>query len=156
MEPIGRGDKPLTTLARIAAVAALGVALGLSGPTGAQTGTQGRLTVELNKLEDGETGACRAFFLFRNRAETQFEGFEMSLAILDTGGVIDRLLTIDAAPLPADRTTLKLFEIPETDCAAIGEVLLHDLPVCRAQNAEEVDCFGMLELVSRADAPLVK
>lgn len=143
-------------LERVAAWAVLGLAIGLSGPADAQSGGEGRLTVELNKLEDGETGACRAFFLFRNRAATPFEGFEMSLAILDTDGVIDRLLTIDAAPLPADRTTLKLFEIPQTDCAAIGEILLHDLPVCRAQNAETVDCFGMLDLVSRADAPLVK
>lgn len=143
-------------LSGVASGAALGLALFLSGPAAAQSDRGGRLIVELNKLEDGETGACRAFFLFRNRAEAPFEGFEMSLAILDTDGVIDRLLTIDAAPLPADRTTLKLFEIPDTDCAAIGEVLLHDLPVCRPQNAEAADCFGMLELVSRADAPLVK
>lgn len=156
MGTIGWGGKPLGHLDRVAAVAALGLALGLSGPAGAQSGADGRLTVELNKLEDGETGACRAFFLFRNHADTPFEGFEMSLAILDTDGVIDRLLTIDAAPLPVDRTTLKLFEIPETDCAAVGEVLLHDLPVCRPQNAEAMDCFPILELVSRADAPLVK
>ena len=37
----------------------------------------------------------------------------MSLAIFDASGVIDRLLSIDAAPLPAARTTLKLFEIPD-------------------------------------------
>ena len=47
----------------------------------------------------------------------------MSLAILDGNGVIDRLLSIDAAPLPADRTTLKLFEIPGLACANISQVL---------------------------------
>lgn len=121
-----------------------------------EAAAEGALTVELNKFEVGETGGCKAFFLFRNQTGNSFEGFEMSLAILDTGGIIDRLLTIDAAPLPAARTTLKLFEIPEISCDAISEILLHELPSCKPQNAEETDCFPFLELVSRTPAALVK
>ena len=116
----------------------------------------GRLTVELNKVEEADEGGCRAFFLFRNAAGKTFEGFEMSLAILDSGGVIDRLLTVDAAPLPASRTTLKLFEIPELGCSAISEVLLHDVASCKPQNEDEMDCFAIMDLVSRAPAAFVK
>ncbi|MGB3246766.1 MAG: hypothetical protein WBB25_19695 [Sulfitobacter sp.] len=114
------------------------------------------MTVELNKFEAAENAGCRAFFLFRNQTEKSFEGFEMSLAILNTDGVIDRLLTIDAAPLPAARTTVKLFEIPQIACADISEVLLHELASCRPQNEEETDCFPFLDLVSRTSAALVK
>ena len=124
-----------------------------AGPVAAQ---DSRLTVELNKVEDAETGGCRAFFLFRNATDTTFEGFEMSLAILDAGGVIDRLLTVDAAPLPAARTTLKLFEVPELGCAQISEVLLHDVATCKPQNADEIDCFAIMDLVSRTQAAFVK
>lgn len=114
------------------------------------------LSVELNKFEEAEGGGCRAYFLFRNRTETPMEGFELSLAILDRGGVIDRLLTIDAAPLPEQRTTLKLFEIPEMGCGDISEIIVHDIPVCRSQNdLVAVDCFGLLRLESLAPAPLV-
>jgi len=113
------------------------------------------LTVELNKLEDVETG-CQAFFLFQNGLEQNLTGFEMSLAILTPDSIIDRLLTIDAAPLPAQRTTLKLFEIPDTQCTQIGEILLHDIPACTPQNGDPLDCFSFLELNSRAAAPLVK
>ena len=116
----------------------------------------GPLTVELNKLEPGEAGGCRAYFLFRNATGLAFEELELSLAVIDADGVIDRLLTIDAAPVPAARTTLKLFEIPEIACGDISEVLLHDLPACRPQNAEPMDCFERIELQSRAAAPLVK
>lgn len=116
----------------------------------------GSLTVEINKFEDNDSGGCRAFFLFRNEAGLTFEGFEMSLAIFDRAGVIDRLLSIDAAPLPAARTTLKLFEIPEIACADISEILLHEMPACRPQNAEEIDCFPILTLASRTTAVLVK
>ncbi|NNK15440.1 MAG: hypothetical protein HKP51_00895 [Sulfitobacter sp.] len=114
------------------------------------------LTVELNKTEASESGGCSAFFLFRNETDNSFEGFEMSLAILDTQGVIDRLLSIDAAPLPVSRTTLKLFEIPEIACDNISEILLHDLTSCRPQNGDEMDCFTILTLRSKANAALVK
>ncbi len=81
--------------------------LGLTQPVFGQS--TGQLVVELNKVEASDTGGCSAFFLFRNGTDNSFEGFEMSLAILDTNGVIDRLLSTDAAPLPVARTTLKLF-----------------------------------------------
>ena len=140
------------TFRKIAAYGAI-LALAVAGPALADPG---RLTIELNKFEEiDEEGGCRAFFLFRNGTNLTLEGFEMSLAILDRNGVIDRLLTIDAAPLPAARTTLKLFEIPETRCNAISEILLHDVPSCRPQNEPEMDCFPLLDLVSRTDAAMV-
>ena len=115
-----------------------------------------QLVVELNKFEASDAAGCRAFFLFRNQTGKAFEGFEMSLAILDGDGVIDRLLNIDAAPLPVARTTLKLFEIPETSCDDISEILLHAIDTCKPQNEENMDCFPLVSLVSRTSAPLVK
>jgi hypothetical protein len=135
---------------RAALVAAL---LSCWQPAAAQ---DGRLVVELNKLEEGEAGGCQAFFLFRNGTDLTLEAFEMSLAVLDRDGVIDRLLTIDAAPLPAARTTLKLFEIPDLGCGDISEILLHEIAACRPQNAEAIDCFTVVDLASRAGAALVK
>ncbi len=124
-----------------------------AAPAAAQTA---RLTIEINKFEEIAEGGCRAFFLFRNDTPTSFEGFEMSLAIFDKAGVIDRLLSVDAAPLPVARTTLKLFEIPQITCADIGQVLLHDLPVCKPQNGENTDCYPLIDLSSKTSADLVK
>jgi hypothetical protein len=120
------------------------------------TADEGRLGIELNKFEPADGGGCRAFFLFRNQTDNSFEDFEMSLAILDSNGVIDRLLSIDAAPLPVQRTVLKLFEIPEIECSNISEVLLHDLPACKPQNAEPLDCFPLLTLGSKTSANLAQ
>lgn len=137
-------------LARIAfSVMATAVATVVS----AQSGT---LSVELNKFEPGDPNGCQAYFLFRNDTGKSFEGFEMSLAILDDNGVIDRLLSIDAAPLPVQRTTLKLFAIPEIACTDISEIVLHDMPVCKPQNEDNTDCFAFLDLGSKTDAALVK
>jgi len=122
-------------------------------PASAQSGN---LEIELNKLEETESGGCRAFFLFRNQTGKSFEGFSLSLATFDVNGVIDRLLSIDAAPLPAARTTLKLFEIPEVSCGGISEILVHELESCRPQNEEEMDCFPLLSFGSRTPVALVK
>jgi hypothetical protein len=134
-----------------AVVAALTVFVAAAAPA-----VEGRLTVELNKFEDAGEGRCQAFFLFRNYTELTFEEFEMSLAVLNARGVIDRLLTVDAAPLPAGRTTLKLFEIPDMTCTDISEILLHEIAACRPQNAEPMDCFTVIDLDSRTGAALVK
>ena len=116
----------------------------------------GKLTVELNKFEDIAGGGCRTYFLFKNDTGASFEGFQMSLAIFDKDGVIDRLLSVDAAPLPVARTTLKLFEIPQIACANISQILLHDVPVCKPQNGENTDCYPIMDLSSKTPAPLVK
>ncbi len=131
-------------------------AIALAMSATAALADDGKLSIELNKFEAGDTGGCRAFFLFRNQTENSFENFEMSLAILDGDGVIDRLLSIDASPLPVQRTVLKLFEIPEIDCNNISEILLHDLPACKPQNADPVDCFPLLSLRSKTSASLAQ
>ncbi len=136
------------------AAASLMAALALT-PAAVQAET-GRLKIEINKFEEIEGGGCRAFFLFQNGTATSFEGFEMSLAIFDGQGVIDRLLSIDAAPLPVARTTLKLFEIPGIACGNISQVLMHDVPVCKPQNGENTDCYPMIDLASKTPAALVK
>lgn len=128
----------------------------LLAPTCVAAQASGPLTVELNKLESGEGSGCRAYFLFRNQSGMSFEALEISLALLGTNGVIERLVTVDASPLPAARTTLKLFEFPETDCNGLSEILLHEIGSCKPQNRDEADCFELIELDSKAAVPLVK
>ncbi len=143
--------------ARIPALTLAAAMLSAAFPPAATAQAGGGLTVELNKMEPAEEeGGCRAYFLFRNQTGDTFEGFEMSLAILDGRGVIDSLLAVDAAPLPVARTTLKLFEIPGLACSDISEILLHDITACSLQDAGETDCFPLVALESKADAALVK
>ena len=142
---------------RVVKGAAIGTALVFgAGAWGDALTPGGKLTVELNKFEDIAGGGCRTYFLFKNNTGASFEGFQMSLAIFDKDGVIDRLLSVDAAPLPVARTTLKLFEIPQIACANVSQILLHDVPICKPQNAENTDCYPLMDLSSKTPAPLVK
>jgi hypothetical protein len=137
-------------------IAALGLPLAATAAQAQEVQLAGPLVVELNKFEEGDGNVCRAFFLFRNETGRAFEGFEVSFAILDREGVINQLLTVDAAPLPVARTTLKLFEFPDVACAEISQLLLHEVGACRPQNSEELDCFDFMRLESKTGAALVK
>lgn len=129
--------------------------IALTSPSNAEETAPGTLSVELNKLDTADT-SCQAFFLIRNEAGMSFEALELSFAILDTDGIINQLLTVNAAPVPVARTSLKLFELPNISCPQIGELLLHDIPACTPQNAEPRDCFPLITLSSRAAVPLSK
>ena len=124
----------------------------------------GKMTVELNKFEEidteSSTGGCRAFFLFRNATGKSFDGFEMSLAILDGDGVIDRLLAIDAAPqaelfrMAAEEAGIPLTIVTDDDrrlaetYAARLILVRPDQYVCWTGNDVEPDAIGVLKRVS--------
>jgi hypothetical protein len=142
------------------ACAAVGIGAGVAAwaaPAAAQDaggGGSDEVAVELNKLEPW-AGGCRSYFLLRNASEDLFTGFELSIALMDRDGVVERLLTVDAAPVPARRTTLKVFELEGLDCDAVGEVIVYDMPACEIGGAPAEGCFARLALSSRAGAPLV-
>lgn len=113
------------------------------------------LSVELNKLEPHED-ACRAYLVFDNTASSVYESLKLDLVMFDPDGVISRRLAVEGAPLAADKTTVKLFDIAGVACADIGRVLLNDILACRDDAGEHDDCLSRLQLESRAGVPFVK
>ena len=82
----------------VGAVLAVGLAVGATSGASAQEKTA--ISIELNKLEPLE-GSCRAYFVVRPEGTTEYREFKMELLVFDTGGVIQKWLAIDAAPLRA-------------------------------------------------------
>src|SRR5262249_15529064 len=69
--------------------------------------------VELNRLED-QAGSCRAYIVVRNPGTGDFSGFALDLVVFDRSGTIMRRLAIDVAPVRPAKTSVKVFDIPET------------------------------------------
>jgi hypothetical protein len=132
----------------LAAAALLATAPALAQPTP-------KVGVELNKLEDHEKG-CRAYFVFDNASAASFESFKLDLVMFSSEGVIARRLAVEAAPLRAEKKTVKLFDIAGMSCASIGQVLLNDVLACRDQAGEQQDCIARVAVGSRVSAALVK
>lgn len=114
-----------------------------------------QITLELNKLEDRD-GACRAYLVFGNGSGERFDDFVLDLIVFDRDQVIAKHLAVDAAPLRADKTIVKMFDIVGIGCEQIGRVLLNDITRCESAGGARTDCIDKVAPSSRAAAELVK
>lgn len=112
------------------------------------------LNVELNKLEPhGE--ACRLYLVFANDTAREFSAFKLDLVFFGREGVIAKRLAVDAAPLKARRTSVRLFDLPDIDCTGIGRILVNDVLECSEGREEVGECHSLVTVSSRADIELV-
>lgn len=113
------------------------------------------LRVELNKLEP-QNGACRAYLVFENQTARSFSGLTLDLVMFDGEGVIAKRLAVNAAPLPSNKTSVKLFDIEGLECANVDRILINDVLDCQDESGEVSNCVAQIEPTSRSDASLVK
>jgi hypothetical protein len=113
------------------------------------------IEIELNRLEPGKD-ACRPYLVFRNRGDAALAAFTLELVLFDGEGFIKQQFTLDAAPLPAGKTSVKLFEIPGVDCTAIGRILLNQVTACAGADGALPDCMARIQASSRVPVGFFK
>ncbi len=136
--------------ALLAALATVG-AIALPAPVRAA----GALAVELNKLEDRD-GGCRLYVVIDSKMPAALESFRLDLVLFGPDGVIARRLAVEAGPLRAAKTTVKLFDVPALACKDIAQVLVNDVMACRDAQGGQPDCVAELAVSSRAAAKIAK
>ena len=111
--------------------------------------------IELNKLETmGE--ACRAYLLLENKSAISFESLKLDLVLFDGEGIVAKRLAVEGAPLPSDKTSLKVFDITGLPCDGIGRILLNKLTACSDETGKRDDCLGMVATSARGTVPFIK
>ncbi len=113
------------------------------------------IKIELNKLESSEN-ACRAYLLLENRSHLSFESLKLDLVLFDAEGVVAKRLAVEAAPLPKDKTSLKVFNISKLPCNGIGRVLLNKLTSCSDTQRARDDCLAMVSTSARGAVSFIK
>ena len=113
------------------------------------------IDIELNKLEPVKD-ACRAYLVLSNPAAQVYTSFKLDLVIFDQGGVIAKRLALNMAPVRANKTSVKLFDITGLKCDDIGRVLINDVVGCSSESGELSGCIAQVKPGSRAGIPFVK
>jgi hypothetical protein len=121
---------------------ACGTALAVAFAT--QASAAPGVSLELNRLEPRD-GACRISLVVANPGDKALDSLKLDLVFFDKDGVISRRLAVEAGPVRAAKTTVKLFDASETSCDAIGRVLLNDVTACGGEQ----DCLGAVTTSSR-------
>lgn len=113
------------------------------------------LKIELNKLESVE-GACRAYMVFENTTGDAFQSLKLDLVMFDPNGVINKRLAVEGGPLPAGKTSVKLFDIKGVSCADVDRVLLNDVLSCQGPTGDLSGCLDGIDTTSRHSAVFFK
>jgi len=124
----------------------------LPAPAGAD---EGDVTLELNKFESIDT-ACRAYILLTNKTKASFASLKLDLVMFDKDGIVARRVAVEAAPIAAGKTSLKVFDIQGLKCDGIGRVLLNTVMSCADGGGPRKDCIGLIATSSRAGVSLIK
>jgi hypothetical protein len=110
------------------------------------------LKLQLNKVETaGE--ACRITMVVDNARGAALKTYKVDLFAFDPEGVAQRRVAVDLGPLPARKTTVKIFDFPGIACAKVGRVLLNDVMACDGGDAAREGCLERTETDTKAGIP---
>ncbi|PWR23486.1 Tat pathway signal sequence domain protein [Zavarzinia compransoris] len=109
----------------------------------------------MNKLEP-QAEACRAYLVLNNPAGPDITDLKLDLILFNQDQVIERRIAVGLSPLPAGKTTVKLFDIQGQDCARVGSVLINEVMACNSTEGAVPDCTKRIAPSSRVGAKLFK
>lgn len=130
----------------VAALATATLALGPALPAMAQQATEapGAISLQLNSLRTIEQG-CRVAFVLQNATGQDIEALSYEIAVFDSEGRLDRMLVLPFGALPSAKTRAMQFDLTETECEGISQVLVNTVAECSAAGAAELDCLAALD-----------
>jgi hypothetical protein len=123
----------------------------LSVPSGSEA-QQRQLTIELNKVQQGQDG-CRLSFVAVNRMGANLETTAMEVVFFDTNDVVSEMLLLDFGRLPSDKTKVVEFVLQQQECQHISRVLVNDVVECSSAEDQNMTqaCFDALRTSNRAE-----
>ncbi|EXJ14206.1 hypothetical protein [Imhoffiella purpurea] len=129
--------------------------LTLSTPPVLAEDSAGSIEIELNRLES-QANACRPYLVFGNKTDTRFESLGLELVLFDQDGFILKRFGLEAGPLAPGKTSVKLFEIADLSCDALGRILLNAVTACTDASGPVDGCLARMRTSSRLPVDFFK
>jgi hypothetical protein len=108
------------------------------------------LRLEFNGLEPSTAG-CRLTFVVENGLGAALDRAAFEIVLFNGQGLVDRLTVLDFKDLPAGKTKVRQFDLPNADCAGIGRVLVNDAVACEGAGVEPSACIRSLKAETKSD-----
>lgn len=130
------------------------LALTAAGPAAAEgQPPDPALLIELNKAEQLED-TCRLVFMTRNELGANLDELSFETVLFDTQGTVERFTLFDFRDVPAGKTRVRQFDLPDARCASIGRVLINGTAACKGEGIADGDCASRLDPSTRIDMEL--
>jgi hypothetical protein len=109
-----------------------------------------KFALELNALQPAEN-ACRITFLATNDLGGTLTKASVEMALFDSAGAINRIVTLDFKDLAPGKTKVLQFALTNLDCANLGRVLINDVTACEGEAIAPESCLAGLVPTARPD-----
>jgi len=128
-------------------------ALALLIGSGAAAEEAPRLEIQLNEADlVGES--CRLTFVLTNALEADVDQLVAETVLFSAEWGVVLLTLFDFAALPAGRPRVRQFQVPDTSCVRIGQVLINGISTCTVAGGASPLCAEGLSLSSRIEIGL--
>ena len=127
--------------------------LALLAPSLVWAQEQPALNIELNAAET-TGGACKLTFVLSNETGTDIDQAVAETVLFSDQGAVMLLTLFDFGTLPNSRPRVRQFQVPNTACETVGQVLVNGVQNCTVDGAESDVCLNGLTLSSRVDIAL--
>lgn len=107
------------------------------------------IRLQLNRME-AAGDACRATIVVDNGRGAALRSYKVDLFAFDTDGIAQKRVTVELGPIPARKTTVKIFDFPGIACAKVGRVLLNDVLACEGGEGGRETCLERTETETKA------
>jgi hypothetical protein len=120
-------------------------------PAAAQPAADGRLALELGRLEP-QDAACRTYVVMENRTATDFGTLRLDVFLFGRGREILGRVAVASRRVRPEQTRVLVFDVPGVDCGRVGALLLNGVLVCQEQGGRmRDDCGDLIDVRSRVD-----
>lgn len=113
----------------------------------------GALSMELNRMSDGEEGGCGLVVVTTNRLSQGLKRAAWQVAVFDQDGVVKSLPVLDFGALPVGKSKVGVFQMPDGACDTISRIIINDVAECTADDGSDLrdSCLQSLETQNRSD-----
>lgn len=136
---------------RLGMVLAMALTMGWTGSAAAQDAAA--FDLELNRLEQAGD-ICKVYLKFKNPEDAVIDTFKVDLVFFDSNEIIRNRLYVEFGPMPARKTRVRPFDIPDVNCGDLSSILVNDVVDCSAPGATAMSCLGRLALSSKTEVSL--
>lgn len=109
---------------------------------------KGSFSIELNALKTTDAG-CLMIYLIENSLGNDINKSEMEIVVFDKDFVVDRLTVLDLGAFPNEKKKVRQFNLPDTSCENISQILINDIPACEGETIEAHQCMDQLKTSTR-------
>ena len=111
------------------------------------------ISIELNKAQPLKD-ACRISFIVRNDLGAPLQELGIEIVVLDRDGLAQELMVLKTGSLREGKRRLRQFDLPQTDCGQIGEILINDVSECQADGMTAASCLDVIRPTHKTNIKL--